>query len=144
MGEEWMFRVAWNPEAELRRKNQNLEGNKRRDTQNLVGAQALKIGLMKVDEEKKRIFYNENGEKKELEVNLQSSSEPLVFMNENGEKKELDMELQQPSENLSTWMTEKVPAREGQTDTRYYRSSTFIGASSLDRVLSSCSNDSSS
>ncbi|KAK8053021.1 hypothetical protein PG996_012322 [Apiospora saccharicola] len=128
MGDEWMFRVAWNPEAELR---------------NLVGAQALKIGLVKVDEEKKRVFYNDNGEKKELEMNLQSSSEPLVFMNENGEKKELDMELQQPSENLSAWMNEKVPAREGQTDTRF-RYLTFIGASSLDRVLGSCSDDSSS
>ncbi|KAK8128899.1 hypothetical protein PG984_010007 [Apiospora sp. TS-2023a] len=94
MGDEWMFRVAWNPEAELRRKNQNLEGNKRRDTQNLVGAQALKHGIMKVDEEKKRIFYNDNGENKQL-----------------------DIELQQPSGNLATWMTEEVPAREGQTDT---------------------------
>ncbi|KAK8060776.1 hypothetical protein PG996_010706 [Apiospora saccharicola] len=93
MGDEWMFRVAWNPEAELRRKNQNLEGNKRRDQQNLVGAQAMKANLYEVDD---------NGR---------------VYRNENGEKVVLDMKLQQPSGNLATWMKDNVATREGQTDT---------------------------
>ncbi|KAK7932568.1 hypothetical protein PG985_003280 [Apiospora marii] len=81
--QDWLFRLAWNPEAELKRKNQNLVGNHRRDQQNKVGAQIMKDGIVEVADDGK-VFLDHNGQKKELnlEANRKSSAPLQDFMDQ--------------------------------------------------------------
>ncbi|KAK7926673.1 hypothetical protein PG985_003671 [Apiospora marii] len=92
--QDWLFRLAWNPDAELKRKNQNLVGNHRRDQQNKVGAQIMKDGIVEVADDGK------------------------VFLDHNGQKKELNLEANRKSSApLQDFMDQRVPTRGGQTAT---------------------------